>query len=105
MHGDTKIGNTPHHLFFIFIPHSIQLHSIQVPGSMSQKEVPSPLVLIAGAGLGGLTAAIMCERANINYMVLERAVIVRPLGKREFPECCISNSACMIQAKISNAAL
>ncbi|KAI9242273.1 MAG: hypothetical protein BYD32DRAFT_403771 [Podila humilis] len=47
---------------------------------MSQTETPSPIVLIAGAGLGGLTAAIMCEKANINYMVLERAVNVRLLG-------------------------
>ncbi|KAF9293967.1 hypothetical protein BGZ74_011479, partial [Mortierella antarctica] len=47
---------------------------------MSQEEAPSPFVLIAGAGLGGLTAAIICEKANINYMVLERAIIVRPLG-------------------------
>lgn len=39
-----------------------------------------PVVLIAGAGLGGLTAALLCERANINYMVFERATKVKPLG-------------------------
>ncbi|KAG0031711.1 hypothetical protein BGZ81_000720 [Podila clonocystis] len=39
-----------------------------------------PVVLIAGAGIGGLTAALICERANINYMVFERAVKVKPLG-------------------------
>ncbi|KAG0363643.1 hypothetical protein BG005_009061 [Podila minutissima] len=39
-----------------------------------------PVVLIAGAGLGGLTAALLCERANINYMVFERAAKVKPLG-------------------------
>lgn len=91
-------------IILIFIPHSIQPHSIQVPGSMSQKETPSPLVLIAGAGLGGLTAAIMCEKANINYMVLERAVNVRLLGKQLFPGG-IFSSASMIPAKISNTAL
>lgn len=41
-----------------------------------------PVVLIAGAGLGGLTAALLCERANINYMVFERAAKVKPLGNK-----------------------
>ncbi|KAF9207188.1 hypothetical protein CPC16_000102 [Podila verticillata] len=39
-----------------------------------------PVVLIAGAGVGGLTAALICERANINYKVFERAAKVKPLG-------------------------
>lgn len=42
-----------------------------------------PVVLIAGAGVGGLTAALICERANINYKVFERAAKVKPLGKIE----------------------
>lgn len=55
---------------------------------MSQEEAPSPVVLIAGAGLGGLTAAIMCEKANIKYLVLERSVIVKPLGKEAMSSAC-----------------
>ncbi|KAF9284918.1 hypothetical protein BGZ74_001618, partial [Mortierella antarctica] len=39
-----------------------------------------PVVLIAGAGIGGLTAALLLERANINYFVYERAVKVKNLG-------------------------
>lgn len=39
-----------------------------------------PVVLITGAGIGGLTAALL-ERANINYFVYERAVKVKNLGK------------------------
>ena len=41
-----------------------------------------PVVLIAGAGIGGLTVALICERANINYKLFERAAKVKPLGKR-----------------------
>lgn len=40
----------------------------------------SPFVLIAGAGLGGLTMALLLEQANINYAVFERAAKVKPLG-------------------------
>lgn len=40
-----------------------------------------PVVLIAGAGLGGLTAALLLETAGINYMVFERAAKVKPLGE------------------------
>ncbi|KAG0027284.1 hypothetical protein BGZ82_009046 [Podila clonocystis] len=42
-----------------------------------------PVVLIAGAGIGGLTAALLLERANINYFVYERAAKVKPLGMME----------------------
>ncbi|KAG0233653.1 hypothetical protein BGW41_001405 [Actinomortierella wolfii] len=37
-------------------------------------------VIIAGAGIAGLSLAIMLERANIQYCVLERAAEFRPLG-------------------------
>ncbi|KAG0309557.1 hypothetical protein BGZ98_001298, partial [Dissophora globulifera] len=37
-------------------------------------------VLIVGAGLGGLVLAILLEKANIPYLVFERAVKIRPLG-------------------------
>ncbi|KAG0205527.1 hypothetical protein BGX28_002826 [Mortierella sp. GBA30] len=41
---------------------------------------PKPQVLIVGAGLGGLTMAILLERANIEYKVFERSETVRALG-------------------------
>ncbi|KAF9930563.1 hypothetical protein FBU30_000352 [Linnemannia zychae] len=37
-------------------------------------------VIIAGAGLAGLTLAVLLERAKINYQLFERATAVRPLG-------------------------
>ncbi|KAF9961312.1 hypothetical protein BGZ65_010952 [Modicella reniformis] len=40
----------------------------------------SPKVIIAGAGLGGLTMALLLEKAGIDYKVLERSHVVRPLG-------------------------
>ncbi|KAF8931525.1 hypothetical protein BGZ47_011798 [Haplosporangium gracile] len=39
-----------------------------------------PNVLIIGAGLGGLTLAILLEHAKIDYQILERAAEVRPIG-------------------------
>ncbi|KAF9201129.1 hypothetical protein BGZ49_008642 [Haplosporangium sp. Z 27] len=40
----------------------------------------NPKILIIGAGLGGLTLAILLEKANINYEVYERCTNIRPLG-------------------------
>ncbi|KAG0308784.1 hypothetical protein BGZ98_006831 [Dissophora globulifera] len=37
-------------------------------------------VIIVGAGLGGLMLALLLERLNISYVVLERASEIRPLG-------------------------
>ncbi|KAF9100496.1 hypothetical protein BGX27_000368 [Mortierella sp. AM989] len=39
-----------------------------------------PGVLIVGAGLGGLMLGTILERANINYHILERSAVARPLG-------------------------
>ncbi|KAG0362731.1 hypothetical protein BC939DRAFT_533416 [Gamsiella multidivaricata] len=39
-----------------------------------------PTVLIVGAGIGGLTLAVLLQRAGIHYEVLERAAEIRPLG-------------------------
>ncbi|KAF9320143.1 hypothetical protein BG003_007124 [Podila horticola] len=43
-----------------------------------------PVVLVAGAGLGGLMAALLLEKANINYFVFERAAKVKPLDLYDF---------------------
>ncbi|KAG0033898.1 hypothetical protein BGZ81_006919 [Podila clonocystis] len=48
--------------------------------SSPQTILDPPVVLIAGAGLGGLMAALLLEKANINYFVFERAPKVKPLG-------------------------
>src|SRR5690606_31393844 len=40
----------------------------------------SPKVMIVGAGIGGLTLAILLEKAGIEYEVYERNTILRPLG-------------------------
>ncbi|KAF9921713.1 hypothetical protein FBU30_008218 [Linnemannia zychae] len=39
-----------------------------------------PHVLISGGGLGGLMLALLLEKADISYLVLERAKEVKPLG-------------------------
>ncbi|KAF9352883.1 hypothetical protein BGX26_009321 [Mortierella sp. AD094] len=39
-----------------------------------------PKVLIVGAGIGGLTLAILLEQINIPYHIFERASEVKPLG-------------------------
>lgn len=39
-----------------------------------------PKVLISGAGLGGLTLAILLHKAKIPFLVLEKAYEVKPLG-------------------------
>lgn len=53
--------------------------------SNPQTSLDPPVVLIAGAGLGGLMAALLLEKANINYFVFERAAKVKPLGKKKCP--------------------
>ncbi|KAF9386759.1 hypothetical protein CPC16_007381 [Podila verticillata] len=39
----------------------------------SRLSMTSPFILIAGAGIGGLTTALRCERAGIKYFVFGRA--------------------------------
>ncbi|KAG0293589.1 hypothetical protein BGZ96_002634 [Linnemannia gamsii] len=39
-----------------------------------------PTVLIVGAGLGGLFLGALLEKANIPYIIFERATVVKPLG-------------------------
>ncbi|KAF9370130.1 hypothetical protein BGX21_005673, partial [Mortierella sp. AD011] len=41
---------------------------------------PRPEVLIVGAGIAGLTLAILLEQINIPYQIFERAEEVKPLG-------------------------
>lgn len=40
-----------------------------------------PRVLISGAGIGGLTLALILEQAGYEYEVFERASKIKPLGK------------------------
>jgi cation diffusion facilitator CzcD-associated flavoprotein CzcO len=41
---------------------------------------PKPVVMIAGAGLGGLMMGILLERMNVPYHIFERATEIKPLG-------------------------
>jgi len=41
---------------------------------------PLPVVMIAGAGLGGLLLAVIFERNGIPYLIFERATKLKPLG-------------------------
>lgn len=44
------------------------------------ENMEKPKVLISGAGLGGLTLAILLKKAKIPFLVFERAHEVKPLG-------------------------
>ncbi|KAK3828014.1 MAG: hypothetical protein J3Q66DRAFT_321621 [Benniella sp.] len=41
---------------------------------------PKPVVMIVGAGLGGLMMGILLERMNVPYHIFERATEIKPLG-------------------------
>ncbi|KAG0011321.1 hypothetical protein BGZ82_003050 [Podila clonocystis] len=43
-------------------------------------EFGKPNVIISGGGIGGLTLAILLHKANIPFLVLERAKEIKPLG-------------------------
>jgi len=49
--------------------------------SSSQTDKKTPVVLIAGAGLGGLMLGMVLEKAGIEYRIFERALKVKPLGE------------------------
>lgn len=41
-----------------------------------------PMVLIVGAGIGGLMLANLLQKGNIPFLIFERAKTVKPLGNR-----------------------
>jgi len=47
---------------------------------MADNNPGKPKVMIIGAGLGGLTMAILLERAGVHYHVYEKYKEPRPLG-------------------------
>jgi len=65
--------------------------STEPQGSSSQ-----PLVLIAGAGIGGLMLGTLLERIGIPYVIFERASKVKPLGTRLW----IEDFSCAITSKV-----
>ncbi|KAF9420802.1 hypothetical protein BGZ76_004052 [Entomortierella beljakovae] len=48
--------------------------------SIPSTPLPRPKVLIIGGGLGGLTFALLLEKANIEYEIYERSSVHRALG-------------------------
>ena len=44
-----------------------------------------PHVIIVGAGIGGLTLALLLELAGVPYVILEKSSSIKPLGnERQF---------------------
>ncbi|KAG0339445.1 hypothetical protein BG000_002077 [Podila horticola] len=53
----------------------------KLPSTAEELEaVSKPSVLISGGGIGGLTMALLLHKANIPFLVLERAKEIKPLG-------------------------
>lgn len=57
-----------------------QLNQTQNQRSVSEDD-DRPKVLIAGAGIGGLTLALLLKKAGVRFQILERATEIKPLGK------------------------
>ncbi len=53
------------------------------------KPANPPIVIIVGAGIGGVFLGILLERANIPYEIYERATSVKQLG-----ECIVRTFLC-----------
>lgn len=65
--------------FLVFSTHTHHYHT----GNM--KEEPPPTVMIVGAGLGGLTLAILLQRAGIEYQLFEKSTEIKPFGTPPLP--------------------
>ncbi|KAG0325372.1 hypothetical protein BG000_001835 [Podila horticola] len=58
-----------------------QYGKVRTPSTDEELEAFSkPSVLISGGGIGGLTLALLLHKANIPFLVLERAREIKPLG-------------------------
>ncbi|KAG0086982.1 hypothetical protein BGZ92_007704 [Podila epicladia] len=58
-----------------------QYGKVTMPTTAEELEaVSKPSVLISGGGIGGLTLALLLHKANIPFLVLERAKEIKPLG-------------------------
>ncbi|KAG0324884.1 hypothetical protein BG000_002010 [Podila horticola] len=64
---------------------------VRMPSTDEELEaVSKPSVLISGGGIGGLTLALLLHKANIPFLVLERAKEIKPLGTVGYFEHIIS---------------
>jgi len=67
---------------------------------MSAKKQPvspgaKPHVIIVGAGIGGLTLALLLERAGVPYVALEKTSSIKPLGNEKRPSTTIQKALVM----------
>ncbi|KAG9319573.1 hypothetical protein KVV02_001758 [Mortierella alpina] len=80
----TKTKYTTHYILLpsrfllLYLPSLLALS--MAPSRPAAKPSPKPRVIIVGAGIGGVTLAILLERAGIPYNVYERAAEIKPLG-------------------------
>lgn len=52
-----------------------------VPIKEGPRDNGPPKVLIVGAGLGGLTLGILLHLAEVEFEIIEKASVIKPLGK------------------------
>lgn len=65
-------------------PFSSSFYVPHLPMSVTATVTEKPLVLIVGAGLGGLTLGALLEKANIPYQILERIETIKSYGNFQF---------------------
>ena len=63
----------------------LHLNILMLPATtMSSGNRSKPMVLIVGAGLGGLLLGALLEKAGVPYKIVERTSVVKPLGMSPF---------------------
>lgn len=103
MSPETQNSNEAKHAPEPSEPEPIYVSTAKPRPPLTPEEIENskkPKVMIVGAGLGGLTLAILLHKANIPFDVYERAKEVKPLGKIAK---CVLSCFCLFSLCVSMA--